>query len=207
MSATASCRSTLYMRGRMNDVKPISRRSRSTADGRRRGRRSGRNPRIRLRVGDKVCTWPAGATKTVGPALAQQIARHRRRAQAIPRQTSADWRHGYFGLLEAASAKAATSCSCPPRRAQVGSAVVQIAKAKGMTVIGSAGGADRVRLRPLARRDAWSITRRRPAQAAVRRRPQGHDVYLDNVGGDHLDRRAGVAGPMRVRDLRNDRRL
>ena len=34
----------------------------------------------------------------------------------------------------------------------VGSAVVQIAKAKGMTVIGSAGGADKCDVRPLARR-------------------------------------------------------
>ena len=49
----------------------------------------------------------------------------------------------YFGLLEAASAKAGDTLFVSAAAGAVGSAVVQIAKAKGMTVIGSAGGAEK----------------------------------------------------------------
>ncbi|MFL6852669.1 MAG: zinc-binding dehydrogenase, partial [Sphingomicrobium sp.] len=49
----------------------------------------------------------------------------------------------YFGLLEAASAKEGDIIFVSAAAGAVGSAVVQIAKAKGMTVIGSAGGADK----------------------------------------------------------------
>ena len=49
----------------------------------------------------------------------------------------------YFGLLEAASAKEGDIVFVSAAAGAVGSAVVQIAKAKGMTVIGSAGGADK----------------------------------------------------------------
>ena len=48
----------------------------------------------------------------------------------------------YFGLLEAASAKEGDIVFVSAAAGAVGSAVVQIAKAKGMTVIGSAGGAE-----------------------------------------------------------------
>ena len=49
----------------------------------------------------------------------------------------------YFGLLDAAQAKAGDIVFVSAAAGAVGSAVVQIAKAKGMTVIGSAGGADK----------------------------------------------------------------
>ena len=49
----------------------------------------------------------------------------------------------YFGLLETAQAKAGDIVFVSAAAGAVGSVVVQIAKAKGMTVIGSAGGADK----------------------------------------------------------------
>ena len=49
----------------------------------------------------------------------------------------------YFGLLEAASAKAGDIVFVSAAAGAVGSAVVQIAKAKGMSVIGSARGPDK----------------------------------------------------------------
>ena len=49
----------------------------------------------------------------------------------------------YFGLLEAASAKEGDIVFVSAAAGAVGSAVVQIAKAKGMTVIGSAGGSEK----------------------------------------------------------------
>ena len=91
----------------------------------------------------------------------------------------------------------------------VGSAVVQIAKAKGMTVIGSAGGADKCDFVRSLGADAVIDYKAGPmvkplAEAA----PKGIDVYFDNVGGDHLDAalRAGATG-CALRHLRDDRGL
>ncbi len=49
----------------------------------------------------------------------------------------------YYGLLQVAEAKAGDTVFVSAAAGAVGSTVVQIAKAKGMTVIGSAGGADK----------------------------------------------------------------
>ena len=49
----------------------------------------------------------------------------------------------YFGLLDVAAAKEGDVVFVSAAAGAVGSAVVQIAKAKGMTVIGSAGGTDK----------------------------------------------------------------
>ena len=49
----------------------------------------------------------------------------------------------YFGLIDAASAKEGDTVFVSAAAGAVGSVVVQVAKAKGMTVIGSAGGADK----------------------------------------------------------------
>jgi len=94
----------------------------------------------------------------------------------------------YFGLLDVAEAKPGDIVFVSAAAGAVGSAVVQIAKAKGMTVIGSAGseakcdfvrslGADQV-----VDYKAQSILKGVAAAA-----PDGIDVYFDNVGGDHLD--------------------
>jgi NADPH-dependent curcumin reductase CurA len=52
----------------------------------------------------------------------------------------------YFGLLDVASAKAGDTLFVSAAAGAVGSAVVQIAKIMGMTVIGSAGGAEKCAL-------------------------------------------------------------
>src|SRR6478735_6481330 len=100
----------------------------------------------------------------------------------------------YFGLLDVASAKAGDIVFVSAAAGAVGSAVVQIAKAKGMTVIGSAGGADKcVLVRPLGG-DAVVDYKAGPVlkqlSAAA---PKGIDVYFDNVGGDHLDAALALA--------------
>ena len=66
---------------------------------------------------------------------------------------------------------------------------MQIAKAKGMTVIGSAGGAEKCDfVRSLGADAGRSITRPgRCSRASPAAAPKGIDVYFDNVGGDHLD--------------------
>jgi NADPH-dependent curcumin reductase CurA len=100
----------------------------------------------------------------------------------------------YFGLLEAASAKEGDIVFVSAAAGAVGSAVVQIAKAKGMTVIGSAGGSDKCDFVRSLGADAVVDYKAGPllkqlAEAA----PKGIDVYFDNVGGDHLDAALALA--------------
>jgi len=100
----------------------------------------------------------------------------------------------YFGLLEAASAKEGDIVFVSAAAGAVGSAVVQIAKARGMTVIGSAGGADKCDFVRSLGADAVVDYKAGPvlkqlAEAA----PKGIDVYFDNVGGDHLDAALALA--------------
>jgi NADPH-dependent curcumin reductase CurA len=94
----------------------------------------------------------------------------------------------YFGLLRAAQAKEGDIVFVSAAAGAVGSAVVQIAKAKGMTVIGSAGGADKAAWVRELGADAAIDYKAGPMlpqlQAAA---PRGIDVYFDNVGGEHLD--------------------
>ena len=100
----------------------------------------------------------------------------------------------YFGLLEAASAKEGDIVFVSAAAGAVGSAVVQIAKALGMTVIGSAGGADKCDFVRSLGADAvidykaGSVLKQLNEVA-----PKGIDVYFDNVGGDHLDAALALA--------------
>ena len=94
----------------------------------------------------------------------------------------------YFGLLEAASAKAGDVVFVSAAAGAVGSAVVQIAKAKGMTVIGSAGGADKCAYVKSLGADHVIDYKAGPlVKSLAGAAPDGIDVYFDNVGGDHLD--------------------
>ena len=94
----------------------------------------------------------------------------------------------YFGLLDAASAKAGDTLFVSAAAGAVGSAVVQIAKAKGMTVIGSAGGADKCDYVKSLGADAVIDYKAGPLVKSLgKAAPDGIDVYFDNVGGDHLD--------------------
>ncbi len=94
----------------------------------------------------------------------------------------------YFGLLDAAQAKAGDIVFVSAAAGAVGSAVVQIAKAKGMTVIGSAGGAGKCAFVKSLGADevvdykAGGLLKQLAAAA-----PKGIDVYFDNVGGEQLD--------------------
>jgi NADPH-dependent curcumin reductase CurA len=94
----------------------------------------------------------------------------------------------YFGLLEAAQARAGDIVFVSAAAGAVGSAVVQIAKAKGMTVIGSAGGAEKCEFVRSLGADAVIDYKAGPlVKSLAEAAPKGIDVYFDNVGGDHLD--------------------
>ncbi len=94
----------------------------------------------------------------------------------------------YFGLLRVAAAKEGDIVFVSAAAGAVGSAVVQIAKAKGMTVIGAAGGADKAAwVRELGADAAIDYKAGPILKQLVEAAPKGIDVYFDNVGGDHLD--------------------
>jgi len=94
----------------------------------------------------------------------------------------------YFGLLRVAEAKEGDTVFVSAAAGAVGSAVVQIAKAKGMKVIGSAGGADKCEWVLSLGADAALDYKSGPiVKLLMDAAPDGIDVYFDNVGGDHLD--------------------
>lgn len=104
----------------------------------------------------------------------------------------------YFGLLDAAQARTSDVVFVSAAAGAVGSAVVQIAKAKGMTVIGSAGGGDKCAFVKSLGADAVVDYRAGPVlkglATAVRDiGATGIDVYFDNVGGGHLDAALALA--------------
>lgn len=94
----------------------------------------------------------------------------------------------YFGLLDAASAKEGDIVFVSAAAGAVGSVVVQIAKAKGMTVIGSAGGDEKCAfVRSLGADKVIDYRSERILKGLAAAAPEGIDVYFDNVGGSHLD--------------------
>ena len=94
----------------------------------------------------------------------------------------------YFGLLDVASAKEGDIVFVSAAAGAVGSAVVQIAKAKGMTVIGSAGGPEKCEfVRSIGADHVVDYKAQPVLKGLAAAAPEGIDVYFDNVGGDHLD--------------------
>ena len=94
----------------------------------------------------------------------------------------------YFGLLDVASAKEGDIVFVSAAAGAVGSAVVQIAMAKGMTVIGSSGGEEKCEfVRSLGADHVVDYKAQPILKGVAAAAPEGIDVYFDNVGGDHLD--------------------
>jgi NADPH-dependent curcumin reductase CurA len=98
----------------------------------------------------------------------------------------------WIGLLRVAAAKPGDTVFVSAAAGAVGSAVVQIAKAREMTVIGSAGGAEKGCWVEELGADAVIDYKAGPvlpqlAAALERLGKPGIDVYFDNVGGEHLD--------------------
>jgi len=181
-----------YMRGRMNDVKsyvPPFALGEPMQGGAVGEVVESRNPGFA--PGDKVLHMAGWRdTATIG-------------AESMPQKLPADmgvsddtWLHNlgltggtaYFGLLRTAEAKAGDIVFVSAAAGAVGSAVVQIAKLKGMTVIGSAGGPDKVAFVKELGADACIDYKAGPVlPQLMEAAPKGIDVYFDNVGGEHLD--------------------
>jgi NADPH-dependent curcumin reductase CurA len=94
----------------------------------------------------------------------------------------------YFGLLDAAGAKEGDVVFVSAAAGAVGSVVVQVAKAKGRTLIGTAGGQDKCEfVRSLGADEVIDYKAGPILKSLAAAAPDGIDVYFDNVGGDHLD--------------------
>ena len=107
----------------------------------------------------------------------------------------------YAGILRVAELKEGDIVFVSGAAGAVGSAVVQIAKIKGCTVIGSAGGAEKVAFVKEIGADECIDYRAAGDYAGLldalrAAAPKGIDVYFDNVGGDHLQAAIEVARPM-----------
>src|SRR5215472_16917447 len=103
----------------------------------------------------------------------------------------------YAGLLKIAALKEGDVVFVSGAAGAVGSMVVQIAKAKGHTVIGSAGGAEKTASLKEIGCDAVIDYKATPdlTAALADAAPDGVDVYFDNVGGAHLEAALNAARP------------
>ncbi|MBJ7330156.1 MAG: NADP-dependent oxidoreductase [Solirubrobacteraceae bacterium] len=103
----------------------------------------------------------------------------------------------YVGLLDVAELKEGDVVFVSGAAGAVGSLVGQIAKLRGHTVIGSAGGPEKVaHVVDDLGFDAAIDYRKGDLPGQLREAaPRGIDVYFDNVGGDHLE---AAIGHMRV---------
>jgi len=95
----------------------------------------------------------------------------------------------WVGLFEIGKARPGETVLVSAAAGATGSTVVQIAKARGATVIGIAGGPDKVQVVRELGADFAIDYRAEPDLAAAihAAAPDGIDVYFDNVGGEMLD--------------------
>jgi len=97
----------------------------------------------------------------------------------------------YAGLLIHGKPKEGETVLVSAAAGAVGSLVCQIAKAKGCTVVGTAGSAEKLAYLKEIGVDAAINYRDHPSGVALTKAlaeaaPQGIDVYFENVGGNHL---------------------
>ncbi|MGB3625654.1 MAG: NADP-dependent oxidoreductase [Henriciella sp.] len=107
----------------------------------------------------------------------------------------------YAGILRVADLKEGDVVFVSGAAGAVGSTVVQIAKIKNCTVIGSAGGAEKCNLvKELGADEVIDYKQHESYESLVgalkAAAPKGIDVYFDNVGGDHLEAAIECARPM-----------
>ncbi|MDZ4370282.1 MAG: NADP-dependent oxidoreductase [Phenylobacterium sp.] len=188
-----------YMRGRMNDVKsyvpPFQ--IGKPLDGGAVGQVTDSNDPS-LKPGDLVQSnfgWREGFNAPA--AQVQKLPATNLPPQAFLGVAGMPGLTAYAGLLRVAELKDGDVVFVSGAAGAVGSVVVQIAKAKGHKVIGSAGGAEKVAFLKEIGCDAV-IDYKAEADlnaALARAAPDGIDVYFDNVGGSHLEAALNAARP------------
>jgi NADPH-dependent curcumin reductase CurA len=180
-----------YMRGRMNDVKSYSPPFQlgKALDGGAVGEVTASND-PKFKAGDLVQSglgWREGFTAPA--ANLQKLDTRGLPPQAFLGAAGMPGLTAYAGLLRIAALKDGDVVFVSGAAGAVGSMVCQIAKAKGHTVIGSAGGAEKVAfLKEIGVDQVIDYKAEKDLTAALlAAAPDGIDVYFDNVGGPHLE--------------------
>lgn len=151
-----------------------------------------------LRPGDLVTSmWGWREAFTAPASTVQKVDPHGLPPSALLGVAGMPGMTAYVGLLRVAAMKEGETVFVSGAAGAVGATVCQIAKLKGGTVIGSAGGPEKVSyLREIGcdhaidYRSTSNLT-----QALAQAAPKGIDVYFDNVGGAHLEAAINAARP------------
>jgi NADPH-dependent curcumin reductase CurA len=142
-----------------------------------------------------VGTWVSGMTGVQESFVSEGKGMQRFDAKKLPHPGWALSLFGatgltaYFGLVDIGKPKPGEVLVVSAAAGAVGSAVVQLGKALGLTVVGIAGGAEKCAyLREALGADAAIDYKAGDISAQLRQHcPDGVDIYFDNVGGDILD--------------------
>ncbi|MDO9472716.1 MAG: NADP-dependent oxidoreductase [Caulobacter sp.] len=188
-----------YMRGRMNDVKSYSPPFAlgEAMQGGAVGEVIASNDPS-LAVGDLVQSMYGWREAFNAPAAAvQKLETFGLPPQAFLGVAGMPGMTAWVGLLKIAALKDGDVVFVSGAAGAVGQIVVQIAKIKGNTVIGSCGGADKVAyLKSIGCDEVIDYKAEPDLTAALNRvAPKGIDVYFENVGGEHMDAAIANARP------------
>jgi NADPH-dependent curcumin reductase CurA len=188
-----------YMRGRMNDVKsyvPPFQIGEALQGGAVGEVVASNDPAFK--AGDAVQSFLGWREAFNAPAGAvQKLDTHGLPIQAFLGVAGMPGLTAYAGLLKVAALKPGDVVFVSAAAGAVGQVVCQIAKIKGHTVVGSAGGADKVAfLKEIGVDHVIDYKAEKDLTAALTRAaPDGIDVYFENVGGAHLEAALNCARP------------
>lgn len=152
----------------------------------------------KLAVGDIVNSMFGWREAYVAPGSAlQKIETHGLPPQAFLGVVGMPGMTAYVGLLKIAALKPGDVVFVSAAAGAVGAIVCQIAKIKGCTVIGSAGGAEKIAYLKEIGVDHTIDYKAVPnlTAALMEAAPKGIDVYFENVGGEHLEAAITAARP------------
>ena len=188
-----------YMRGRMNDVKSYSPPFQlgEAMQGGAIGEVVASNDPS-LKTGDLVQSFFGWREAFNAPAGAvQKLDTHGLPPQAFLGFAGMPGLTAYVGLLRIAEMKDGDVVFVSGAAGAVGSVACQIAKLKGHTVIGSAGGPEKAAFLKEIGVDHIIDYKATPdlTGALVRAAPDGIDVYFENVGGAHMEAALMAAKP------------
>lgn len=152
----------------------------------------------RFKPGDLVSSWLGWREWFNAPAeILQKLDTFGLPPQAFLGVAGMPGLTAWVGLLKIATLKPGDVVFVSAASGSVGSAVCQIAKLKGHTVIGSAGGAAKCAFLKQIGVDnvidykvVGDLT-----EALLNAAPTGIDVYFENVGGEHLEAALAAANP------------
>src|ERR1700761_7902456 len=141
--------------------------------------------------------WRETFNAVPASALMQKIDTHGLPPQAFLGVAGMPGLTAYVGLLKIAQMKDGETVFVSAAAGAVGQIVCQIAKIRGGTVIGSAGGPEKCAyLKEIGVDHVIDYKVEKDLTAALAKAaPKGIDVYFDNVGGDHLEAALNAARP------------